>query len=253
MSGGRGARLRKPVINSDFVMTPITRKATPACAERAERTEHTLTLELDETIADDSFDMCVLDSFSAIDHRMLAEAVGALGARHRHNASKSTQGRIGKQCRKGWKCTSLPHDAPLPSLDMRAAFLDYEGASHTKGTWREHEDILLCNVVDELGSNKWTSIGEYMPGRTGKQCRERWHNHLNPNLSKNEWTNEEDLLIHMVRTVPSNYAFRTISIHFCTFNTHRHNLGKIQARIERSVSNLATCEGQKDNSNPSHI
>ncbi len=34
-----------------------------------------------------------------------------------------------------------------------------------------------------------------MPGRIGKQCRERWHNHLNPNIKKERWTDEEDLAI----------------------------------------------------------
>ena len=32
-------------------------------------------------------------------------------------------------------------------------------------------------------------------GRIGKQCRERWHNHLNPNISKAPWSNEEDRII----------------------------------------------------------
>lgn len=34
-----------------------------------------------------------------------------------------------------------------------------------------------------------------MIGRIGKQCRERWHNHLNPNISKTPWTEEEDRII----------------------------------------------------------
>ena len=191
MSGGRGARLRKPVINTDFEMTPITRKVAPAC------TANTLTSELDEAIADDAFDMCVVDSFNAIDHRVLVEAVEALTVQHRTSLEKSTSGRIVKQGRDRWKCNEVPSDAPLSSLDMRAAFLDYEGVPPMRGAWHEHEDILLCNTVDQLGSNKWTSIAEHMPGRTGKQCRERWHNHLSPTISKNQWTNEEDLQIHM--------------------------------------------------------
>lgn len=32
-------------------------------------------------------------------------------------------------------------------------------------------------------------------GRTGKQCRERWHNQLNPAISKSPWTEEEDRII----------------------------------------------------------
>ena len=32
-------------------------------------------------------------------------------------------------------------------------------------------------------------------GRIGKQCRERWHNHLNPDICKAPWTQEEDRVI----------------------------------------------------------
>ena len=32
-------------------------------------------------------------------------------------------------------------------------------------------------------------------GRIGKQCRERWHNHLNPDIKKSPWTEEEDRII----------------------------------------------------------
>ena len=34
-----------------------------------------------------------------------------------------------------------------------------------------------------------------LTGRIGKQCRERWHNHLNPNVKKDAWTPEEDKII----------------------------------------------------------
>lgn len=38
-------------------------------------------------------------------------------------------------------------------------------------------------------------MAEHLPGRIGKQCRERWHNHLNPRISKAPWAREEDALI----------------------------------------------------------
>jgi len=42
------------------------------------------------------------------------------------------------------------------------------------------------------GDIKWTEIAEDIRGRNGKQCRERWYNHLRPDLKKGEWTKEED-------------------------------------------------------------
>ena len=47
----------------------------------------------------------------------------------------------------------------------------------------------------ELGAKKWSVIATHLPGRIGKQCRERWHNHLNPNISKEAWSLEEDRMI----------------------------------------------------------
>merc|ERR1719399_1010415 len=32
-------------------------------------------------------------------------------------------------------------------------------------------------------------------GRVGKQCRERWNNHLCPDVKKSEWSDAEDLAI----------------------------------------------------------
>lgn len=39
-------------------------------------------------------------------------------------------------------------------------------------------------------------IARHLHGRIGKQCRERWHNHLNPNIKKCAWTPEEDDVIY---------------------------------------------------------
>jgi hypothetical protein len=47
-------------------------------------------------------------------------------------------------------------------------------------------------MVERLGPKNWSQIALALPGRIGKQCRERWHNHLNPNIRKERWTEEED-------------------------------------------------------------
>lgn len=47
----------------------------------------------------------------------------------------------------------------------------------------------------KYGPKKWTVISRHLNGRIGKQCRERWHNHLNPAIKKTAWTDEEDNII----------------------------------------------------------
>jgi len=44
-------------------------------------------------------------------------------------------------------------------------------------------------------ATKWSVIAKNLPGRIGKQCRERWFNHLDPTLKKGKWTPEEDQII----------------------------------------------------------
>lgn len=42
-----------------------------------------------------------------------------------------------------------------------------------------------------------------MPGRISKQCRERYINHLDPDLNKGAWTEEEDKIL--LELQPTNW------------------------------------------------
>uniref|UniRef100_A0A1B6D7N7 Uncharacterized protein n=1 Tax=Clastoptera arizonana TaxID=38151 RepID=A0A1B6D7N7_9HEMI len=65
-----------------------------------------------------------------------------------------------------------------------------------KGPWTKEEDELVTELVERYGPKKWTLIAGHLKGRIGKQCRERWHNHLNPNIKKTAWTEDEDQVIY---------------------------------------------------------
>jgi hypothetical protein len=62
----------------------------------------------------------------------------------------------------------------------------------TKGPWTDDEDRKVVELVEKYGAKKWSVIAQHLPGRIGKQCRERWHNHLNPHINKSAWTIDED-------------------------------------------------------------
>ncbi|CAL5334029.1 unnamed protein product [Camellia sinensis] len=55
-----------------------------------------------------------------------------------------------------------------------------------KGQWTDEEDRKLLNLVTQHGVRKWAQMAENMVGRAGKQCRERWHNHLRPDIKEME-------------------------------------------------------------------
>ncbi|KAK9126953.1 hypothetical protein Scep_015799 [Stephania cephalantha] len=73
-----------------------------------------------------------------------------------------------------------------------------------KGPWTQKEDEKIVELVSNYGPTKWSSIAKALPGRIGKQCRERWHNHLNPNIKKDAWTLEEELLLMNAQRVHGN-------------------------------------------------
>lgn len=64
-----------------------------------------------------------------------------------------------------------------------------------KGSWSKEEDDKVVQLVQKYGPKKWTLIAKHLKGRIGKQCRERWHNHLNPAIKKSAWTEDEERTI----------------------------------------------------------
>lgn len=71
------------------------------------------------------------------------------------------------------------------------------GVTARKGPWLQAEDDLLLQLVNEHGPHDWSYIAEHIQGRVGKQCRERYYNHLAPDVRKDAWTPDEDeAIIH---------------------------------------------------------
>eukprot|EP00941_MAST-03F_sp_MAST-3F-sp1_P005208 g5208.t1 len=65
---------------------------------------------------------------------------------------------------------------------------------------KEEDDVLREAVLRHIGNKnstgvKWSIIATNLIGRRGKQCRERWHNHLDPTLKKGAWSLDEDTIL----------------------------------------------------------
>ncbi|OHT00925.1 Myb-like transcription factor [Tritrichomonas foetus] len=88
-----------------------------------------------------------------------------------------------------------------------------------KSRWSTEEDELLIKSVNDNGTSNWTLVSSYLKNRTGKQCRERWANHLNPILIKDEWTIDDDALLiklvnlygHQWSTITKGFRGRSIN------------------------------------------
>ncbi|CAD8047420.1 unnamed protein product [Paramecium primaurelia] len=73
-----------------------------------------------------------------------------------------------------------------------------------KKPWSDYEDAQVMQLVEQYGPHKWTFIASKLQGRIGKQCRERWHNHLNPLIKKSPWEYEEEWILFLYHEAISN-------------------------------------------------
>ena len=80
-------------------------------------------------------------------------------------------------------------------IDHNGDVVPHKKPFFTKRSWSSDEDVKLKDLVAIHGTAKWATVAEALGGRSGKQCRERWHNHLNPDVKKGGWTEEEDRII----------------------------------------------------------
>ncbi|KAL3716347.1 hypothetical protein ACJRO7_008017 [Eucalyptus globulus] len=62
----------------------------------------------------------------------------------------------------------------------------------TRGHWRPTEDEKLRELVERYGPHNWNAIAEKLQGRSGKSCRLRWFNQLDPRINRSPFTEEEE-------------------------------------------------------------
>ncbi|ABP00014.1 predicted protein, partial [Ostreococcus lucimarinus CCE9901] len=61
--------------------------------------------------------------------------------------------------------------------------------------WTVREDKELLQLIDKYGAKRWSYIASLMRHRRGKQCRDRYLNHLRPGIKTGEWSKEEELIL----------------------------------------------------------
>ena len=108
-------------------------------------------------------------------------------------AEGSAQG-VGDPAERLWACVA----AGMPrrsAAECKQRWTNKLDPSLVKGTWTHDEDARLCDLVAAHGTSNWSLIAERMPGRLGKQCRERWSNSLDPNIRKGPLSDEEKQIL----------------------------------------------------------
>jgi hypothetical protein len=97
------------------------------------------------------------------------------------------------------RCPSRKDSIRVIRTNKKSKNPESNGSYLTKGPWKTQEDELLRKLVEDLGAKDWSTIAAQMRNvgciRLGKQCRERWFNHLSPDVRKDAWTEKEDQII----------------------------------------------------------
>jgi len=113
--------------------------------------------------------------WTAEEDRLLYDLIQTFGAKSWKSIAKHFPNRTDLQCLHRWQKVLNPE--------------------LVKGPWSAEEDAKIAMLVGKYGPKHWSLIASHLPGRIGKQCRERWHNHLNPAIRRESWTAQEDITI----------------------------------------------------------
>ncbi len=157
-SGGKSSQRQQQQIN------PVLAKGSPSNDE------------LRKHLKREVFPNTDIDGWSMAEDMNLRIVVESLGDKNWGNVAQFLRcSRTASECEARW---AMCVDANL----------------NKKGTWTSGEDERLVTLYKTKDRN-WGEIAGIIPGRSAKQCRERWCYNLDPAINKTPWKPEEDSVL----------------------------------------------------------
>jgi len=124
------------------------------------------------------------------------------------------------------------------------------GRSGKKGpkAWSKNEDATLLKIVQGMSMPmRWSVVAQSLPDRTGKQCRERYVNHLNPRLKTSDWNPVEDATVfHLYNTIGSHWSTMSKVIPGRTDNGIKNRFHNLRRQLEREDGHRLRLSNEND-------
>ena len=126
--------------------------------------------------------------------------------------------------------------------------------NNKKGQWSSEEEKLLIDILHRAqGPIVWSQIALQMPRRNVIQCREQWHNHLDPTLKQGQFSEEEDVqIIRLQKEHGNNWQLISELLGGrgkTTINTRWHNQLKHRVEEERKNANTNSATDDEPSTN----
>lgn len=99
---------------------------------------------------------------------------------------------------KNWEPIAKKLNRGKAPRDCQERWTRYLKPGSRKGQWTDDEDAIVVDAVQhsiEDPFTRWSDLAQKLPGRVGKQVRDRWVNHLNPAINHLPFSREDDLLL----------------------------------------------------------
>ena len=132
-----------------------------------------------------------------------------------------------------------PHPAKSPSSEPSSSPTSLPGSGGKRKAgpkaWTKEEDAKLLSIVQSMRMPmKWSIVAQSLQDRTGKQCRERYVNHLNPRLKVTDWSPVEDATIFYFYNISgSHWAKMSRGIPGRTDNGIKNRFHNLRRQLER--------------------
>ena len=123
--------------------------------------------------------------------------------------------------------SELPAQAPAPAVPQKRG-------RKKKEPFTPEEDQKIRELVAEKGTRSWPEITEQLPGRTTRQCRERWNLYLSPEVCNDPWAPEDEAkLVQMYQILGAKWTLLARAFPNRTANNVKNKLKQCIRRAQK--------------------